>query len=165
MKQGFALANWMICCALMLLLSLLTYALMAHWYRQLNHMHQRCDALLPLHLALDMFQKDVAQTVTIAQVTQDQCRLTSPYYQVTWRLREGKLVRNATHYDAAIKRWKKPSSSLLAQDITSGSFVPIDASGTENREYPCGVRVTMAQGSTTVKQIGYVRNGNYKLKS
>lgn len=161
MKQGFALANWMICCALMLLLTMLTYALMRQWYQQLNYMHGRCNTLLPIHLAVDMFKKDVAQAVTIGHGADTECKLHAPYHQIIWRIREGKFVRVATQYDMANKRWKKPSSSLLAQDITDGRFVLIDGQGAESSVHPRGVKVIIAQGSTTIKQIGYMRNGNY----
>jgi hypothetical protein len=164
-KQAFALAHWMICCALMLLLSMLSYGLMTTWYRQLTSMHERCDTLLPLHLALDVFKKDVAQASSITDVTEHQCRLVSSHNRIMWRIDGQKLTRSAAHYDAVKRNWKKPSTSLLAQNITDGRFVPIDVTGNEERERPRGIRVTMQQGATTIKQIGYLRNGQYKAKS
>lgn len=152
-KDGFFLVEWMVHFLLLTIIALLSYSLIASWYRTVGQMNRLCNELLPVYIATDILRSDIHEAKDVKADNDNRLHMAHEYRSITWYCKDNKLLRSISSYDKKEQRWLKPSYGLLAQHITG--FASRLLTGVEQ----ITVNVKTERGTGAILLVASLRNG------
>lgn len=158
-KKGFVLVEWMVQFMLLTILSIISYTLIAMWYKTISRTHHLITELLPVHLALDVMRSDIAQgDPEKIRIDGNKLYLMHSHKHIQWYLNEQKLFRISGAYDQQKKRWRKSVKSLVANKLHTGTFAQKHANA-KNEKQEIRIKLHSIHKPQPIEQLIIVRNG------